>query len=449
MTVATRPSAATPRAYHFPAFERRTMANGVRLIVAPIDKLPIVTVSAVIDAGAVAELPGKDGVGLLVAKALLEGAAGYDGEALTEQLECLGTSIDTDVDWDSTTLSMTALTSVFSAAFSHFATVLTAPTFPESSLERLKAERVAEILQVESEPRELASERFERFLYHSGSRYELALGGSAASVSALTREDVVEFYTHRYTPKSVTLIFAGDITADAAERLVRDTLDAWSGVTPAGVIVNDAAASLTRTVHIVHRDDAPQSELRIGHVGVPRRHPDYFPITVMNAILGGLFGSRINLNLREAHGYTYGAASMFDWRKDSGPFLVSTAVASNVTAPAISEVLLEIDRIRAEPVSESELTLATNYLDGVFPIRFETSSAVAAALETLVVYGLADDWYDRYRAQIRSVTSDGVLAAARGHLDPTQLQFVIVGDANAIQAPVEALNLGPVEIHHE
>jgi zinc protease len=129
--------------------------------------------------------------------------------------------------------------------------------------------------------------------------------------------------------------------------------------------------------------------------------------------------------------------------------MVSTAVASNVTAPAISEVLLEIDRIRNEPVSESELTLATNYLDGVFPIRFETTSAVATALESLVVFGLPDDWYDQYRAHIRAVTRDDVTRAAQTHLHPSELQCVIVGDADAIKAPVEALHLGPLEIHHE
>jgi zinc protease len=169
----------------------------------------------------------------------------------------------------------------------------------------------------------------------------------------------------------------------------------------------------------------------------------------MNAILGGLFGSRVNLNLREAHGYTYGAFSSFDWRRGSGPFVVSTAVASNVTAPSIQEILLEIDRMRRDAVTESELSLATNYLDGVFPIRFETSSAVAAALEQLVVFGLSDDWYDVYRTNIRAVSIADVLAAAKAYLHPDQLQFVIVGDASAIRDPLESLELGAVGVHDE
>src|SRR4029077_605043 len=143
---------------------------------------------------------------------------------------------------------------------------------------------------------------------------------------------------------------------------------------------------------------------RVGLVGVPRRPPDYFSAVIMNAVLGGLFSSRINLNLREAHGYTYGASSYFDWRRQKGPWVVATAVASEVTHSAAIEVINEIERIRSAPITADELSLATSYLDGLFPIRFETTSAIAAALSTLVVYGLPDDWYDTYREHVRAVT---------------------------------------------
>ena len=161
-----------------------------------------------------------------------------------------------------------------------------------------------------------------------------------------------------------------------------------------------------RAVHIIAKSDAPQSELRIGHVGIPRNHPDFFSVNVMNAVLGGLFNSRINLNLREVHAYTYGAFSAFEWRRQAGPFVVSTAVKSDITDAAAREVLLEIDRIRSEAISLDELSLATSYLDGVFPIRFETTSAIAAALSVLALHGLPEDYYDRYRERVRAVTTD-------------------------------------------
>jgi zinc protease len=173
-------------------------------------------------------------------------------------------------------------------------------------------------------------------------------------------------------------------------------------------------------------------------------HPEYFSIVVMNAILGGLFSSRINLNLREAHAYTYGAFSSFDWRRAAGPFIVSTAVRSDVTDAAVREILLEIDKLRESGVTDAELTLATSYLDGVFPIRFESTTAIANALASLVSYGLPDDYFDTYRSKVRSVTADHVLEAARAHLRPDELQIVAVGDPAAIREPLEQLKVGSV-----
>jgi zinc protease len=197
---------------------------------------------------------------------------------------------------------------------------------------------------------------------------------------------------------------------------------------------------------IVAKADAPQSELRVGHVGLPRAHPDFYNVVVMNALLGGLFSSRINLNLREVHAYTYGAHSEFDWRRGSGPFVVSTAVKSDVTGAAAREILHEIERMRAEPPSADELSLATSYLDGVFPIRYETTAAIAAALASLVLYGLPADYYDTYRDRIRGVTREDVHEAARAHLQPGALQLVVVGDPGVVREPLRALALGRVEV---
>jgi zinc protease len=198
----------------------------------------------------------------------------------------------------------------------------------------------------------------------------------------------------------------------------------------------------------VNKPDAPQSELRVGHVGLPRKHPDFFPTLVMNAVLGGLFGSRINLNLREEHGYTYGASSFYDWRRGPGPFVISTAVESEVTAPALREILLEIDRIRCEKISAEELSLARDYLEGVFPIRYETTSAIASALATMAIYDLPPDYYDSYRANIHNVSGDAVLEAAKSHLHPELLQTVVVGDAGIVRGSLVDPDLGEVTVHN-
>jgi len=170
-------------------------------------------------------------------------------------------------------------------------------------------------------------------------------------------------------------------------------------------------------------------------------------VLVMNAVLGGLFSSRINLNLREVHGYTYGAFSLFDWRRQAGPFYVSTAVKSEVTGDAVREILLEIDRMRSQGIGSDELSLATSYLDGVFPIKYETTAAIAQALSALVVYGLADDYFDTYRMSVRSVTIADVLIAAERHLHPELLQLLVVGDPAAVREPVEQLGFGAVGVY--
>lgn len=440
-----RPRAGEPRPYHFPRFERAVLPNGMKLVVAPISKLPIVTISVLVDAGAVADPPERSGLAQLTAKLLLEGTTSPDGSAITDRFERLGASIDSHADWDVAAVNVTTLTDKLAESFDLLGEVLRRPGFNEREVERLKAERLAELLQQRAEPRGLADELFSRFLYDRRSRYALPDGGDETSVRGLTRAEVVRFYEARYSPASMTMIVAGDVQMKALERMATGVFGDWSGQLTTPASASDEPARRSRALHIVNKPDAPQSELRIGHVGLPRNHPDYFPAVIMNAVLGGLFSSRINLNLREVHGYTYGANSYFDWRRQKGPWVVATAVASDVTPAAAIEVLKEIDRFRSAPITEDELTLATSYLDGVFPIRFETTSAIAAALTTLVVYDLPDDWYDEYRARVRAVTSGDVLVAAERHLHPDALQMVVVGNAAAVREGMEAIAFGPVQ----
>jgi zinc protease len=442
-----RPIPGTTRAYQFPRFERRRLSNGIELLIAPIAKLPLATVMVLVDAGAASDPTGRDGVAQLAAKLLLEGTKGSDGAELSDRFERLGASVDSHADWDIASIRMTAMSRNLPDAFSLLAEVLREPAFPEREVERLKAERHAELLQLRAEPRGLADELFSRFLYAAESRYARPDGGDEESVSAITRDEVVRFHRERYQPSVTTIVISGDITADEAERLAARTLGDWKGGTPGRVTIVDAPARLSRAVHLVAKADAAQSELRVGHVGLPRNHPDYFEVVVMNAVLGGLFSSRINLNLREAHGYTYGAFSSFDWRRQSGPFAVSTAVRSDATDASAREILVEIERMRQVPITRDELSLATSYLDGVFPIRFETTVAIASALANLVIYGLADDFYDRYRDHVRAVTEQDVLGAARTHLKADALQMVVVGDPTAVRAPLEALQFGPLRTY--
>jgi zinc protease len=213
--------------------------------------------------------------------------------------------------------------------------------------------------------------------------------------------------------------------------------------------VDDAQARDYRSIGLLDRPGAPQTELRLGHVGLPRSHPDYFDVVVMNAILGGVFNSRINLNLREKNAFTYGAFSAFEWRRDAAPFVVSTAVATPVTAPAVREILVELDRIKAGTPSAEELSLSTSYLDGVFPIRFETTDAIAGALASLRTLRLPDEFYDTYRERVRAVTGEAVMRAAQQHIHLDRLQLVAVGDRAAVEPALAELKLGSVTVMHD
>jgi len=428
---APRPQGGAPRAYAFPAVHRARLANGLGVAVARLPRLPLVTVLALVDAGAVCDSAGAEGTASLTALGLAEGTTGRDGVALTEQFELLGTGLGVGCDWDSAMVYVTVTPARLERVLALLAEALTAPAFGERDVERLKTERLAELLQQQAEPRGLANDKFAEFLFAERSRYSVPAGGSANSVRRLSADRLRGFHRERYVPGATTLIFAGDVEAEHAIALTERVLDTWRGVPPATCAVDDRTNGRARRVCVVNRPDAPQTELRVGHRGVRRRHPDYFPILVMNALLGGLFSSRINLNLRERNGFTYGARSAFDWRRHEGPFVVSTAVRTDVTDAAAREILREIATLRTEPVGDDELSLATAYLDGVFPIRYETTQAVAEAIATAEVYGLGDDYYGCYRERVRAVTAADVHRAAEAHLHPEELLVLAVGDAGA------------------
>lgn len=447
MTNAIRPQAGAPREYAFPHIERATLANGMRVAVAPIPRLPIVTVLALVDAGASCDAAGTEGAASLTTAALAEGTTKLDGAALTEKFETLGTALSSAGDWDDATAHIAVTPERLETAMELLGDVLTAPAFAQKDVERLKAERLAELMQQQVEPRGLADDKFSEFLFVKGSRYAVPVGGSMSSVRALDAAQLRRLHAARYVPAATTLVFAGDVTSARAVALAERALGGWNGARQPDVRVDDRVSVSGPQVHIVNKADAPQSELRVGHAGVPRSHPKYFPIVVMNALLGGLFSSRINLNLRERNAYTYGARSAFEWRRGAGPFVVSTAVKTEVSDAATREILVEIGKMREEKVSADELSLATAYLDGVFPIRYETTNAVAQAIAIAEVYGLGDDYYTRYRERIRAVTADDVLRAAQEFLHPEQLLIVAVGDAKAIRDPMEKLDAGQVTVH--
>lgn len=447
-TIATsgtrRPPPASARPYEFPAFTRSRLANGVELVVAPVSRLPLVTIRVLVDAGAAQEPLGAAGVANLTALALAEGTTRMDGARLALEFERLGASLSSVASWDGTQVGTTVLRTRLEEALALLGDVVRVPAFAEREVQRLRDERMAELLELRAEPRGLADERFESLLYDASSRYARPEAGSEATVTALTRGDCVTFHAQRFLPRVTTIIVAGDVEPAQVRAAVERVFGDWAGEGVAQPAPEAIAARDSRVVHIIGRPGAPQAELRLGHLGIPRAHPDYFRAVVMNAILGGVFNSRLNLNLRERHGFTYGAFSSFDWRRTTGPFVMSTAVATPVTGAAVREMIAEFERIRAAPPSAEEVSHVTSYLERVFPIRFETTEAIAAALASQRTFALPDDYFTTYRDHVRAVTATGAWQAAVDHLAPERLQLVAVGDPSEIGPQLEELTFGPV-----
>jgi zinc protease len=289
----------------------------------------------------------------------------------------------------------------------------------------------------------MASKEFFHAVYGPEHPYGYSEIGTEDSVKAITREDLAGFWKKGYTPQNSALIVAGDITAAALHKTVRDLLGSWSG-NGTSITMDGVTRRLGRQVIIVDKPGSPQTALRIGHVGVARSNPDYVALDVMNTALGGLFSSRININLRETHGYTYGASSSFIFRRGPGPFVVGTSVRTDVTAEAIGEIIKELEGMRVCKPSLEELTAAKDSISRSLPGFFETTPQAASTTGQLFVHGLPLDYYRRLPEEVSHVTADEVCRVAAQYLAPADLVIVAVGDRKQIEPQLEKSNFGPI-----
>jgi zinc protease len=434
----TPPSPGDPRPYHFPRVTRRTLDNGLKLLVAENHNAPLVSMRTIARSGADQDSADLAGLSSLTADLLDEGAGSRDGIRLAEDAGLLGASIGTGADWDASYISADVLSRNLDPTIELFADVNRRPLFPAESLERVRTERLMEILQQRNEPSSIAGKRFANLLYGSGA-YGNSLSGNAESIGRITLDDVRRCYEASYIPNNAAVVVSGDVdTAAVLERLTA-AFEGWEA-RPAPVRKDVAPKAFSENrIYLIDRPAAVQSEIRIGHLGVHRGTEDYFPLSIMNALLGGVFNSRINLNLRERHGYTYGARSTFAFRKQAGPFVVSAPVRNEVTRESVNEMLAELRRIRSGDVEARELDDTKNYLIGVFPAMVQTAGDVAGRLLDMELYDLPQDYFDRYRENIAAVGKDDVERVAKKYIDPDHMIIVIVGNAAQIREPLGEL----------
>jgi predicted Zn-dependent peptidase len=439
------PELGTEPAFTFPDIRRQTLGNGLRAWTVEHREVPVISAMLLVPVGAAADPPERHGLAAITGDLLDEGCGDLDALALHDALGRIGAQLDTEVGSDATLLGVTGLERFAPRAFEILADLAIRPRLEEREFSRVRDLRLNRLIQLRDLPPALAERAFTRLLYGSHPYGHLPIG-SEASLRASSVDDVRAFHASAYDPRRATVIAAGDAAHDRLLSLIEQAFGSWAPpagqVLDIGVTALDSAAPETR-LQLIHRADAAQSEIRIGHIAVSRSHPDYHALVVLNLVLGGQFVSRINMNLREDKGYTYGARTSFDFRRGPGPFSLQASVQSDATAAAVRESLVELRAIRGDrPVTRQELQLGRAAVTRGYPRNFETADHVGRAAAQLALYELPDDYFSSFVPNVLSLTEADITRAAAAHLDPDRLVAVIVGDRDTIGPAISELGLG-------
>jgi zinc protease len=434
------------RPFQFPRIERRTLTNGLRVWTVEHRQVPLVSVLLVTAAGAASDPADRPGLAAITADMLDEGCGDRSALDVHEALARLGAQLDTDVGHDATVIGLTTLARFLNEGLELVAEAVRYPRFDQRDVDRVRDLRLNRLLQFRDSPSALADRAFAELLYRNHPYGHLPIG-TDGSLRAITREDVTRFHARAFRPDQTTVIAVGDADHENLAGAVGRAFEAWQTAPdaarlPAPASFGEPAPPANRLV-IVHRAGAAQSELRMGHVALPRRTPDYHACVVLNMILGGQFVSRINMNLRQDKGYTYGARTAFDFRRAAGPFAMHASVQADATAAAIREALGELRAIRGDrPVTDEELVVGRAALTRGYPRNFETSDQIARGAAQLALYELPDDYFSTFVPTVLALTSDEITRAAARHLDPEGMAVVVVGDRDRIASPIASLDLG-------
>ncbi|HKY20569.1 MAG TPA: pitrilysin family protein [Vicinamibacterales bacterium] len=441
---ATAPKPSAARAAALPTPQQFQLANGLTVLLAPQTGLPLVSASLVVRNGGDTNPIDKPGLASFSAAMLNQGTTTRSATQLAEEIAQIGASLTTGSTMDSSTITTSSLARNFPAALALLADVSLRSTFPADEVERIRASRLADVIQQQSNPGIIANNVMVAALYGLEHPYGFAQLGTADSIKRMTREDLQGFWRAQFVPGNAALIVSGSITLTELRKLAESAFGAWSGGTATAAKLGASALTQPRLV-LVDRPGSPQTQLRVATIGAPRSSPDYIRLRVMNAILGGLFSSRINLNLREAKGYTYGAGSNFSFWRGAGPFAVSTGVRTDVSAPAVHEIVSEMKRMVATDVTTDELTLAKDAITQSLPGQFETNEFTVGALSSIFVYGLPLNYYATLPGQITAVMPKDIQTVAAKYLIPEKMVVVAVGDSEKIRKPLET-EVAPAEL---
>ena len=439
------PSSTAP--FRFPAIHRRLLANGLEVRAIPHRNVPVVCTVLLVPGGTAADPPDRPGLAAFTADLIDEGSGGRSALEVSDLLARYGADLDVDVGPDAIVISLTTLTRFVSPALAVLAEMVATPNLATDDIDRVRKLRLERLIQLRDHAPAVADRAFSRMLYRDHPYGHLGLG-TEASLQDTTPVDIRGFHQGAFVPNGSTCVICGDADADALFDAAARAFEHWTmpidgipinpqaGLTPPPMVPN-------HRLGVVPRGGAAQSELRIGHVCASRDTPDYHALVLLNMILGGQFVSRVNMNLRQDKGYTYGVRTGFDLRRGLGPFVLQTSVGTDVTSSAIVEALKELADIRgSRPATPDELALARASITQGYPRGFETAQQVARSVSSLALHRLPDTYFEEFVGRVESVTLDDVARVANHYLDLSRMVTLVVGDHDRVGAGLAELDLG-------
>jgi len=439
------PELGPPPRVSLPPIITRQLPNGLKLLIVEQHELPLADFVLLVGSGSTSDPTAKPGIANLTSQMLREGTTTRKSLEIADQIAFLGINLSPTSSWESSTLSLHTPTAQLDSALALFADVALHPSFPANEFERIRKTRLTELLQLRDQGPAIANIAFPAIIYGNAHPYGAPAIGTETSVKSLTPADLQSFYQTNFKPNNTTLIIVGDVNPTQIEQKINSLFGGWQRGDVLPLNYGEPPKSSATTIYLIDKPGAAQSSFRIGAVGVPRSTKDYFALTVMNTILGGSFTSRLNQNLRENRGYTYGASSRFDMRRAAGPFLAAAEIVTAKSDSALLEFMKELNGIR-QSVPPSELSRAKRYLQLQLPGNFETTQQIAAALVPVALYGLPLDYFNNYVQNIEGVTQADVARVAQQYINPGSLAVVIVGDRKTIEQGLKSINVGPISI---
>jgi zinc protease len=437
-------TASKSRVFSLPSVSSAVLKNGLKVYAVQRPELPLTSIHLVIPCGAEADLPGKGGLAHLTAEMLTLGTHERSASQLAAEVDGLGATLSASSGWNSTSLNLFGLSEDFEHLMDLLLEICTQPAFSPEEFEQLKQRRLAALVQQKDESQIIADERFQEVLFR-GSPYDHPVYGTLKSLPPLLCGESRDFYRRTFLPPRGLLVIVGDLKAEVCFQWAEAHFPSASqGETVEAGEFSPASPSGVRII-LVDRPDLTQSQIRLGHIGMPHAHPDYLPFEVMNYILGaGGFASRLMRRIRSELGYTYGIRGALETRKHAGPFIISTFTPTETTFPCVQEILSVTRSFIAQGATDQEREEAVNFLTGSYPMKFETLSQIAHRIIQAELHGLGLEYLTRYPDRIAAVSIEDLARVARTHLHPEKMLIVVVGRIEKFRREFE--QLGPVEM---